>query len=116
MVPTRHISRFIPRPVGDVVAFASNPKNLPKWAEGISDKVTVRFVPPNEHGILDHYVTADGKTFYNPMRVFENDGGSEVVFTLFRMPGVTDEAYEKDAQTIATDLERLERSISRGDT
>ena len=37
-------------------------------------------------------------------RVIENDDGSEVIFTLFRMAGVTDEAYETDAQTIATDL------------
>ena len=122
--PARHISRFIDRNPSEVRAFLADHRNLPKWAAGLSagisevngvvfsespmGKVQVRFAAGAEHGIFDHDVTLpDGKTFHNPLRVLKNDGGSEVVFTLYRLPGVSDEAYEKDAATIAADLERL---------
>ncbi|MDF3068931.1 MAG: polyketide cyclase [Polyangiaceae bacterium] len=75
-------------------------------------KVQVRFAAGAELGIFDHdVVLPDGQTFHNPLRVLSNDAGSEVVFTLYRLPGVTDEAFEKDAATIAADLERLEAAL-----
>jgi hypothetical protein len=52
----------------------------------------------------------------HPLRVLKNDGGSEVVFTPYRHAGVTDEAYEKDAATIAADLERLGAALRGGRT
>lgn len=105
-------------------AFLADHSNLPKWAAGLSagiseedgvvfsvspmGKVQVRFAEGAEHGVFDHdVVLPDGTTFHNPLRVLKNDEGSEVVFTLYRVPGVTDEAFEKDAATIAADLERL---------
>lgn len=122
--PARHISRFIARDPATVGAFLADHRNLPKWAAGLSagiseengvvysesplGKVKVTFAPGAELGIFDHDVTLpDGKTFHNPLRVLKNDQGSEVVFTLYRLPGVTDEEYEKDSATIAADLERL---------
>lgn len=122
--PARHISRFIDRKPAEVSAFLAVHRNLPKWAAGLSagiseengvvvsespmGKVQVRFAAGADHGIFDHDVTLpDGKTFHNPLRVLRNDAGSEVVFTLYRLAGVSDEAYEQDAATIAADLERL---------
>jgi hypothetical protein len=127
--PARHISRFLDRKPAVVGAFLADHRNLPKWAAGLSagiseengvvlsdspmGKVQVRFAAGAEHGIFDHEVTLpDGKVFLNPMRVLKNDEGSEVVFTLYRLPGVTDEQYEKDAATIAADLERLAAVLS----
>jgi hypothetical protein len=126
--PARHISRFINRKPAEVCAFLADHRNLPKWAAGLSagisevngvvfsespmGKVQVRFAAGAEHGIFDHDVTLpDGKTFHNPLRVLKNDEGSEVAFTLYRLPGVTDDAYEKDAATIAADLERLATAL-----
>ena len=126
--PARHISRFIDRKPSVVGAFLADHRNLPKWAEGLSagvieedgavfsespmGKVKVTFAAGAEHGIFDHDVTLpDGTTFHNPMRVLKNDQGSEVAFTLYRLPGVTDEAYEKDAATIAADLDRLAAAL-----
>ena len=122
--PARHISRFIDRQPAQVCAFLADHRNLPKWAAGLSTgvseengvvlsespmgQVQVRFAAGAEHGIFDHDVTLpDGKTFHNPLRVLRNDEGSEVVFTLYRLAGVSDEAYEQDAATIAADLDRL---------
>lgn len=121
----RHVSVSIARAPGDVYAFAVEPTNLPRWAGGLGDRgelvggtwvadspmgrVTVRFVDRNTFGVLDHEVgLPDGQVIYNPMRVIPNGGGSEVVFTLFRRPGVTDAELAADADTIARDLAALQ--------
>ncbi|TFD46878.1 SRPBCC family protein [Cryobacterium frigoriphilum] len=127
--PTRHISMAIARAPHDVYSFASNPANLPLWAAGVSDSialldgvwttqspmgaVTIEFTPANEFGILDHYVTLPtGETFANPLRVIANGSGSEVIFTLFRLPDVDDTAFEADAAAIATDLAALKARLT----
>ena len=126
--PARHISRFIAREPAEVCAFLADHRNLPKWAAGLSSgiseengvvvsespmgKVQVRFAPGSSLGIFDHDVTLpDGRTFHNPLRVLRNDDGSEVVFTLYRHANVPDDIYEKDAQLIAADLERLAAAL-----
>ena len=120
----RHVSRSVDRPPSQVAAFAGDPANLPRWAAGLSSgireedgrwlarspmaDVEVEFVGPVELGILDHDVTLpDGTVVHNPLRVLHNDAGSEVVFTLYRRPGVSDEELERDATMVAADLERL---------
>src|SRR5687767_397170 len=107
---SQHISVSINRPADQVYAFASNPENLPRWAAGLSGsieqvngewvaespmgRVKVELAPTNAFGVLDHHVTVpSGARFYNPMRVFPNDDGSEVVFTVYQRPGVSDEAF-----------------------
>jgi hypothetical protein len=128
--PARHISRPIARDPQEVAAFAGDPANLPQWAAGLSTgirneggrwladspmgAVEVAFTGPVEYGILDHDVTLpDGTRFHNPLRVLSNDGGSEVVFTLYRLPGVTDDEYEADAARIVADLEELDAILTR---
>ena len=94
----RHISVSINCRAARVYDFASDPKNLPKWAAGLSGSirkvgrdwiaqspmgmVKIKFSPKNRVGILDHDVTLpSGEKVRNPMRVFPNNDGSEVVFT-----------------------------------
>ncbi|HWL59560.1 MAG TPA: SRPBCC family protein [Microbacteriaceae bacterium] len=122
--PARHLSQHIARSPAEVAAFAGNPANLPRWASGLSSgirqegdrwvtdspmgRVEVAFTGPIEHGVLDHDVTLpDGTVFVNPLRVLPNDGGSEVVFTLYHLPGVATEEFERDTELIRADLERL---------
>lgn len=77
-------------------------------ADSPMGSVRVRFTEANPHGVLDHEVTLpNGTTFLNPLRVFTNGDGCEIVFTLFRHPGVEDAAYDADAATIARDLAAL---------
>jgi hypothetical protein len=121
---SQHISVSINRPADQVYEFAANPENLPLWAAGLSGsigqvngewiaespmgRVTIELVPTNAFGVLDHYVTVpSGTKFYNPMRVFPNDDGSEVVFTVYQRSGVSDESFAEDAQAVARDLETL---------
>jgi uncharacterized membrane protein len=119
-----HISVSINRPADEVYEFASNPENLPKWAAGLSGSirnvngdwiaespmgsVKVKFADKNEFGVLDHDVTLpSGAKFYNPMRVFPNNDGSELVFTLYRRPGMSDHMFAEDAEAVTRDLGKL---------
>lgn len=130
-VPCQHLSVSIDRPVADVVAFAGDPTKLPLWAEGLAQsqgepdgarwrldsplgQVWVQFAEPNLHGVLDHWVTAGETTWYNPLRVFANGSGSEVVFTLFHWDGQTAEQIAADAAQIQRDLKAL-RAILQGE-
>lgn len=45
------------------------------------------------------------------MRVIAAGGGSEVVFTLRRAPGLTDEEFTRDAATVSADLAALKRVL-----
>lgn len=55
------------------------------------------------------YGTAPDVEIYVPMRVVANGAGSEVLFTLFRMPGVTDEEYAADTGLLEQDLGTLKQ-------
>lgn len=120
----RHLRIGIARPLDTVYAFASDPRNLPRWAKGLGASVVrdggqwrvqtpqgparLRFAPPNPFGILDHTVSpAPGIEVYVPMRVIAHGTGSEVVFTLFRQPGMSDEQFAQDAAMVEQDLAAL---------
>ena len=128
---TRIISVSIARSPREVYAFVSNPANLPRWASGIGSSieqikgewiaqtpngpVKVRFAPRNDLGVLDHYVTvAPGVEIYIPMRVVPNGSGSELIFTLFRQPDMTDEKFREDADWVLRDLTRLKDIFETG--
>jgi hypothetical protein len=72
------------------------------------------FVQHNEYGVLDHYVTVpSGEVVYNPMRVIADGTRCEVVFTLRRRPGMSDEDFDADASAVADDLTRLKHVLER---
>ena len=121
---SRHLSVWIDATPEVVYAFASNPVELPRWAAGLADptlagptlgEADVEFAARNEFGVLDHVVRLpSGEAVYNPMRVIPAGPGlprCEVVFTLRRGPGVTNEEFEADAAAVAADLETLRRLI-----
>jgi hypothetical protein len=124
----RHVTVSIDRPPGEVHAFVADPSNLPRWAKGLSGaienvagewvadspmgKVTVRFAPANALGVLDHdVVLPDGTTVRNPLRVVANGGGSELTFTLFRRPGMSEPEFAADAAAVERDLRELKRIL-----
>jgi hypothetical protein len=104
----------IERPALDVYNFISDPKNLPKWASGLSAAVKVRFVERNKFGVLDHFVKADSADeVYMPMRVFPNGEGAEVLLTVFRQPGTSEEKFAEDTQWVRRDLEALKELLEK---
>jgi uncharacterized membrane protein len=128
--PVRHISVTIDKPARDVYEFTSNPENLPRWAAGLSGsirkegadwiadspmgEVKVSFAPENTFGILDHNVTLpSGETVYNPLRVIQNNHGSEVVFTLYHLPGRSESEFLEDAGMVEKDLNSLKQLMEQ---
>jgi hypothetical protein len=127
---SRHVSISINNSAENVYEFASDPGNLPKWAAGVSGSiknvngqwiaespmgmVKIKFADKNKFGILDHDVTLpSGETFYNPMRVFPNKDGSELIFTLYQRPGMSDRDFRKDEEQIKADLEKLKALVEK---
>jgi len=129
----KHISVSIDRTSSEVYEYVSNPINLPKWAAGLSGSirkvdedwiaesqmgtVKVRFVKKNKFGILDHDVMLpSGENIYNPMRVFPNNDGSELIFTLYQRPGMSYQMFDEDAEIVRQDLERLKNILEKSST
>jgi len=126
----RHVSVTINRSPNQVYDFAANPENLPKWATGLGGsiknvngewiadapigKVKIRFAERNAFGILDHDVILEsGDKIRNPMRVVPNGSGSEIVFTLFRQPDISDEKFSEDAKWVEKDLRILKDLLEK---
>ena len=127
---SKHISVSINRSADEVYEFASNPENLPKWAAGLSGsiknikgewiadspmgKIKIEFAEKNKFGILDHDVTLpSGKKVYNPMRIFPNNDGSELVFTLYQRPGMSEKMFVEDTKLVKKDMEKLKRLLEK---
>ena len=129
---SRHIGQPVACPAQVAYDYASDPRNVPEWAPGLGSaveqvggtwfiespmgRVAVAFAPPNEFGVLDHSVTLPtGEFVHNPMRVIPDGDGCEVVFTLRRQDGVSDDDFEQDAAAVAADLRTLKQLLeSRG--
>jgi hypothetical protein len=126
--PSRTLTVSIDSPPGRVYEFVSNPENLPQWAGGLCPSVgksnddwiaetpqgpmKIRFAEKNDFGVLDHYVTvAPGVEVYVPIRVLPNGSGSEVIFTLFRSPDMSDEKYAEDIGLVERDLRTLKKIL-----
>ena len=127
---SKHVSISINNSAEKVYEFTSDPENLPKWAAGVSGSIKnvngewiaespmgmikIKFADKNKFGILDHDVTLpSGETFYNPMRVFPNKGGSELIFTLYQRSGMSDRDFRKDEEQIKADLEKLKALVEK---
>jgi hypothetical protein len=128
----RHVSITIHRPAADVQRYVADGANMPAWAHGVGHgvervgdawvadgpmgRVTVRFADANSFGVLDHEVILpSGERFYNPLRVVThaNGDGSELIFTVFRLPGVSDSKFEEDVQAVTRDLTTLKSLLER---
>src|SRR3546814_8104648 len=63
------------------------------WSSDVCSS-DLRFTGHNDFGIVDHFVdVGDGQKIHIPLRVIQNDGGAEVMLTLFRQPGMDAEKF-----------------------
>ncbi len=115
-----------------IYEFVLNLENFPIWAkmacrsiklldgEWIAEtpqgQAKVRIVERNDLGILDHYVrllsspNIDEEVFV-PMRIVQNGDGSEVVFTVYQLEGMSEEKYAEDLRMVEQDLQNLKSII-----
>lgn len=130
MTTAQTLSISINRPADAVYNFMRDINKLPAWAAGLclsivkstgentwlihtpTGEATVRLTEQNKFRIMDHYVQIGyDPEIYIPIRVLENGEGSEILFTLFRLPGMTDERYEQDRQAVQKDLDTLKKLL-----
>jgi uncharacterized membrane protein len=125
-----HVS--IQAPPERVYAYAADPRTMPRWApnfghaispsgahwvmETADGPVRVRFAPPNDLGVLDHWVTLPGGEIHNPVRVVPNGSGSLVVFTVFAQEGWSSAQLDADAALVRADLERLKAQVEAAES
>jgi hypothetical protein len=73
------------------------------------------FSPPNEFGVLDHWVCPEvGEEIHVPLRVVANEKGCELILTLFRLPGMSDEKFAADAELVRQDLRFAKKLLEYG--
>ena len=113
-----------------VYEFLVDPANWNRWAFGLGKSlrqsdggwiadsgngiVKVRFTSRNQFGIVDHTVIrSSGSEVYLPMRLTTNGAGCELLFTLFREAGLTDEQYNSDANFVQRDLNGLKQLFEK---
>jgi hypothetical protein len=130
MHEARTVSVSIARPWEEVYEAIWRPEDFPKWASGLSASplvrdgdwwsatgpegpVRIRFTGRNAFGVMDHRVDpGTGPEVHVPMRVVPNGGGAEVLVTLFRRPGMSDEAFAADAEWVLRDLLALKALLT----
>ena len=128
IVQREMLSIAIDRAAAEAYEFLSAPENFPKWATGLAGslrkvgedwiadtpegRAVVRFSERNAYGVLDHSVTLPrGVTIYVPLRVVPKGDGCEVVLTLFRRPGMSEESFAADAEWVMRDLGAAKRIL-----
>jgi hypothetical protein len=111
-----------------VYDFVSIPENFPKWATAFclsfqksieenkwiidtpNGQATIRFAEKNKFGIVDHFVSPSPNfEIYIPMRIVTNNLGSEVMFTIFRLPNMSDDQMAKAIDLVEKDLNNLKQ-------
>lgn len=120
-----HVSTSIDRQAEDVFAYVTDLANLSSWAAGLAesplrqvdgewvadsplDRVAVEFVDPNDFGVADHDVTLpSGESVTNPMRVFANGDGCDVVFSARRLAAMSEADFATDIDAVTRDLAAL---------
>lgn len=126
---TRNISVTVQAPLDFSYDFLHRPENFPLWASGLCKSIKkqdgewiaetpngamkVAFTEWNKFGILDHLVFGPKGTFYVSMRIIPNGQGSELVFTLFRAPEMTDEDLNRDVEWVKKDLNEVRNLLGR---
>lgn len=129
--PSRTLSVRIDRDAAEVYDLLSHPENFAKWATGLGTltgragriwtaetpqgPARIRFTERNGFGVIDHSVTPpSGPKIHIPMRVIANGRGAEVLLTLLRMPGVSEDAFSADAAWVERDLNALQELLEQG--
>ena len=62
---------------------------------------------------MDHWVDTGETVVHVPLRVMANGNGAEVMLTLYRQPGMSDDDYSSDVKLVSRDLKALKALIER---
>lgn len=125
VLESRTLSIAIGRPWKEVYESIWRPEVFPRWASGLSQAslekdgdrwkaagptgtVRIRFTDHNPFGVMDHYVDiGSGPEIYVPLRIIANEDGAEILLTLFRQPGMSEQQILADVEWVKRDLGAL---------
>jgi hypothetical protein len=128
---SRTVTAVLDAPKDEVFAYLSRLENLPKWAsefarelkyEGGRAKVVnglgeffFSIDADQETGVIDMYAgPTERELGLFPTRVVELSGGVSVYsFTMFQTPGMSDELFESQYQSLLREFENIRREFAR---
>lgn len=135
-LPTTVVTETIDAPPDVVAADLADPTTHPEWAtefyagpveatsEGdftatvprMGGPVRLRVDADPKLGVIDLYLAPEGAPFGPPLpiRVVPNGDGADVLFTLARFPGITDEDWEGGIDSMQRELAGLKHRLEAG--
>jgi hypothetical protein len=126
------LSISIDCPLSQVYDFLLEPLNIPIWGSNLGGTIrhaggsdwitetpdgplTFRIPGRNAFGVLDHAVFRPGETpELTPMRVFANDGGTELTYTMYQRPGATNAQFASEVEWVRADFLALKSLLESG--
>jgi hypothetical protein len=126
------VTAVFPAPPERVFGYMSNIENLPRWATEFARELKVvdgRHVVVNglgefvfeiradeDTGVVDMYAgpTPDAMGVFPTRVVALPDGGSAYTFTMFQAPGMPDELFESQYESLRREFGNLEREFAGG--
>jgi len=126
MLNSHTLNVQIARPLDEVYEFLLEPTNFGKWAyagdaqmkylggrdwaveTSVGPRI-IRFAERNSFGILDYFalLTADSPPHPIPMRVVANGEGTELIYTSFQRPGMSEAEWKSVIEWVTADLYAL---------
>lgn len=123
MLNSHTFSVQIDRPLDDVYEFLLKPTNFGKWVfagdasmrhvggrdwaveTSVGPRI-IRFAERNSFGILDYFalLTPDSPPHPIPMRVVANGEGTELIYTSFQRPGMSEVEWNSVIEWVTVDL------------
>ena len=120
---SKTFSISINRPVDEVYEFLLDPTNLLKWVfighgrmrhlkdrdwevETTVGRRVLRFAERMPLGVLDHYalLSENAEPHPIPMRVVANGEGTELIYTSFQRPGMSELEWKSVIEWVTVDL------------
>ena len=109
---TQTVTVTIDAPLVQVAADLADPTTHPSWATDFyAGPVRHRIDADISRGILDLYFAPPGAPYGPPIpvRLVPNGDGVDVLWTLARFPGVSDQAWQQGLAAMARELHALKR-------
>jgi len=124
MVRSRTITMSVSRKTGDVfdAILDSPPKMMSDAKQNDDDSwsfstsrgyANLKFKHNKTFGILDHLYVDDETSWEVPMRVVSNGDDSEVIITIVKPPGLTDEQFDERTKELEIAFGNLKKILEK---
>ena len=128
---SRTVTAVLEAPKGEVFSYLSKLENLPKWASEFARELKYEdgrakvvnglgefyfsIDADEETGVIDMYAgPAEDELGLFPTRVVELPGGGTAYsFTMFQAPGMPDELFESQYESLVREFENIRRELER---